>query len=96
MCKRCFDSERSSGTSNRTNHNKYFKSKLAEIPVITAPDGFVEKVDLKYWDFRFSNLCNYKCRTCGPEFSSSWIPDAMATGWDRGDNKKVLNVNSVD
>ena len=24
------------------------------------------------WDYRFSNLCNFKCRTCGDMLSSSW------------------------
>jgi pyruvate-formate lyase-activating enzyme len=79
------------------NHNRYFKNKLEEIPIITQPDGHVEKVDLRYWDFRFSNLCNYKCRTCGPEYSSSWIPDAKELGWmGSGDNSKVIEIASVD
>ena len=97
MCSRCFESERSSGTSTRINHNNYFKSKLAEIPIITQSDGFVEKVDLRYWDFRFSNLCNYKCRTCGPEYSSSWIADAKKLGWlNDSENDKVIGIESVD
>jgi hypothetical protein len=24
------------------------------------------------WDYRFSNLCNFRCRTCGDMLSSSW------------------------
>lgn len=31
--------------------------------------------DLQYLDFRNSNLCNLKCRTCGPHFSSSWAKE---------------------
>lgn len=97
MCSRCFEGERSSGQSTRRNHNNYFRTKLEEIPVITQPDGHVDKVDLRYWDFRFSNLCNYKCRTCGPEYSSSWIPDARDLGWtDEKANEKVININTVD
>ena len=95
-CSKCFEAEQSSGISTRIHHNKYFSKKLAEIPVITAPDGHVEDIDLRYWDFRFSNLCNYKCRTCGPEFSSAWIPDAEKLGWGGADNKKVLGINLVD
>jgi len=97
MCSRCFESERSSGSSSRINHNNYFSEKLQSIPIITQSDGHVDDVDLKYWDFRFSNLCNYKCRTCGPEYSSAWIPDARDMGWidDRKD-EKVININSVD
>lgn len=97
MCSRCFEGERSSGQSTRTNHNNYFRTKLEEIPIITQPDGHVDKVDLKYWDFRFSNLCNYKCRTCGPEYSSSWIPEARELGWaNEKANEKVININTVN
>lgn len=28
------------------------------------------------WDYRFSNLCNFKCRMCGPMLSSSWETEA--------------------
>ena len=95
-CSKCFERERSSGTSTRINHNKDFNSKLAEISVITEHDGTVNNVDLKYWDFRFSNLCNYKCRSCGPEFSSAWIPDAEKMGWgEKLKNKKLLNIETV-
>jgi MoaA/NifB/PqqE/SkfB family radical SAM enzyme len=97
MCRRCYESEKTSNFSTRLNHNRYFSEKLKEIPDITKPDGHVDKVDLRYWDFRFSNLCNYKCRTCGPEFSSSWIPDAKEMGWTSySESKKVFNIESVD
>ena len=23
----------------------------------------------------FNNICNFKCRMCGPHFSNAWIPD---------------------
>lgn len=96
-CSKCFESERSSNSSARLNHNRYFSAKLAEIPIITKPDGHVDKVDLKYWDFRFSSLCNYKCRTCGPKYSSAWIPDAKELGWlQQTDNRKVVNIEVVN
>lgn len=28
------------------------------------------------WDYRFSNLCNFKCRMCGDMLSSSWETEA--------------------
>jgi len=30
---------------------------------------------LHYWDVRFSNICNLKCRSCGSIFSSRWYDD---------------------
>lgn len=94
-CSKCFESERSSGVSTRLHHNQFFKSKLKDIPVITKSDGHVDQVDLRYWDFRFSNLCNFRCRTCGPEFSSSWIPEAEKRGYFK-DQTKVLEIETVN
>jgi len=30
---------------------------------------------MKYMDIRFSNLCNMKCRSCGPDCSSQWAQE---------------------
>jgi hypothetical protein len=37
----------------------------------TLPDGTTTMKPVS-WDYRFSNLCNFKCRTCGDMLSSSW------------------------
>ena len=29
-----------------------------------------------FLDFRFGNICNFRCRTCGPTQSTSWIKEA--------------------
>ena len=31
---------------------------------------------IKFLDFRNDNLCNMKCRSCGPGFSSAWASEA--------------------
>jgi sulfatase maturation enzyme AslB (radical SAM superfamily) len=41
----------------------------------TQPDGTHPEFKLRYWDVRFSNLCNFSCRSCGPIFSSNWYND---------------------
>jgi MoaA/NifB/PqqE/SkfB family radical SAM enzyme len=51
-------------------------------------------MNLKYWDFRFSNLCNFKCRSCGPRYSSAWVPDAKKLGYT--DQEKVWTIESVE
>ena len=44
------------------------------------------------WDYRFSNLCNFKCRTCGDKLSSSWESElkrmnaVAASYWEQTDN----------
>ena len=37
----------------------------------TTTDGFTTMKPVS-WDYRFSNLCNFKCRMCGDMLSSSW------------------------
>lgn len=34
-------------------------------------DGFYTQLPISY-DYRLSNLCNFKCRMCGPQLSSQW------------------------
>ena len=63
------------------------------IPEITELDGTCKTMELKYWDFRFSNLCNMKCRSCGPRYSSAWVPDAKKLGY--ADQEKVWSIDQV-
>ena len=48
-----------------------FKHKYADLMAATDDTGAVE-VQPVSWDYRFSNLCNFKCRMCGDMLSSSW------------------------
>jgi len=53
---------------------------------ITESDGTIDvnTVPIKYTDLRFGNLCNLKCRMCGPTDSNQWYDDQA----------KVWNVTS--
>lgn len=44
---------------------------------MTQPDGSVPEMRMSYLDIRFSNLCNLKCQSCGPELSSAWYDDQV-------------------
>lgn len=48
-----------------------FKHKLDEVYATTDANGYTSMEPCS-WDYRFSNLCNFKCRTCGDMLSSSW------------------------
>ena len=48
-----------------------FQGRLEEIWDTTDPDGSTRMRPVS-WDYRFSNLCNFKCRTCGDMLSSAW------------------------
>jgi len=96
ICNKCFDKEKvTGGISGRTDHNNKFPEVLDEIPNITLDDGTCTTMDLKYWDFRFSNLCNFKCRSCGPRYSSAWVPDAKKLGWIN-EQEKVWHIKETE
>jgi hypothetical protein len=48
-----------------------FAHKLDQVYATTTPDGATTMEPVS-WDYRFSNLCNFKCRTCGDMLSSAW------------------------
>jgi hypothetical protein len=55
----------------RTYFWQLFKHKYDKISSTTNTDGATTMLPVS-WDYRFSNLCNFKCRMCGDMLSSSW------------------------
>lgn len=51
--------------------SQLFGRRIDEVWDRTEPDGSTGMRPVS-WDYRFSNLCNFKCRTCGDMLSSSW------------------------
>jgi len=57
----------------------------------------VDQFEMTYWDIRFSNLCNLRCRTCGPTFSSQWYQDqTQLAGPEWARQNRVLNIAGRD
>jgi organic radical activating enzyme len=95
-CTRCYEQEDSGFMSMRNNANKHFGQHIALVDD-TKSDGTYDDFKLRYFDIRFSNLCNFSCRTCGSLFSSSWYgeetklfgkrehPQIMFAGRDEND-----------
>jgi sulfatase maturation enzyme AslB (radical SAM superfamily) len=74
QCSDCYEQESYGFASMRNNSNKNFGQHIAEVDQ-TLPDGSLPDMRLHYWDVRFSNICNLKCRSCGSIFSSRWYDD---------------------
>ena len=55
----------------RSYFNQLFGHKRDQIAETTDADGYTTMQPVS-WDYRFSNLCNFKCRMCGDMLSSSW------------------------
>jgi hypothetical protein len=63
----------------RTYFDHLFGSKYQQAMELTTPDGATEMKPVS-WDYRFNNLCNFKCRTCGDMLSSSWESEQREHG----------------
>lgn len=55
----------------RSYFNQLFVHKYDEAMQQTDAEGSTTMKPVS-WDYRFSNLCNFKCRMCGDMLSSSW------------------------
>ena len=55
----------------RTYFTHLFQHKLDQVYATTDDTGHTTMLPVS-WDYRFSNLCNFKCRTCGDMLSSAW------------------------
>lgn len=75
-CTRCYDLELMGTWTMRQSHNRRrgleYRDYIAEN---TQEDGALSEFEMKYMDIRFSNLCNMKCRSCGPDCSSQWAQE---------------------
>jgi len=89
-CTRCYESEKSGFFSGRQSANKHH-GHLIERVLETQEDGAYGTFEMAYWDIRFSNLCNLKCRSCGHIFSSQWYKDqAQLAGPEWASKNKPL------
>ncbi len=55
----------------RSYFNNLFGHKYLQAMQETDATGYTTMKPVS-WDYRFSNLCNFKCRMCGDMLSSSW------------------------
>jgi MoaA/NifB/PqqE/SkfB family radical SAM enzyme len=75
ICEFCYKHEEASPHSFRQYSKEHFGKYFDEIVPTTESDGTVSDFKMRYFDIRFSNICNFKCRTCGAEFSSQWAKE---------------------
>jgi MoaA/NifB/PqqE/SkfB family radical SAM enzyme len=75
-CIRCYEQEKAGFFSGRQSANKHHGHHIDKIEN-THIDGRLDEFTMVYWDIRFSNLCNLKCRSCGHLFSSQWYQDQI-------------------
>lgn len=75
-CKDCYKTEEHGGQSKRQRENKLREHLLHLVRDDSPP------FNLKYVDFRFSNVCNFKCRYCTPMASHSIAAEYRQLQWE--------------
>jgi len=68
-CHTCYDLERGKKGFDHISDRVFYIRELKNTPVDTYQVG---RFDLQTVDVRWTNLCNFACVYCGPEFSSKW------------------------
>lgn len=76
-CQFCYDTEKHGGESFRQSKNSMLDQMISmdEIRDMTNQDGSLKDFKKRYWDVRFSNVCNLSCRMCGPDYSHTWAKE---------------------
>lgn len=72
-CNKCWKEEDNGGISQRQTMNSLGLNEYTEIVDLIekgTTNDYAVDYDPMYYDFRFGNLCNLKCRSCGPLNSS--------------------------
>lgn len=72
-CQLCWDEERAGLPSKRLHMLKHYP--IDNIQYLQSSVIDADIFPLEYIDLRFGNLCNMKCRSCGPWDSSLWYDD---------------------
>jgi sulfatase maturation enzyme AslB (radical SAM superfamily) len=76
-CERCRQEEINGIRSRREYESEDWGLKKTDIVAVTEEDGTldVEKQNIDFFDIRYGNFCNLKCRMCGPTDSHMWYDD---------------------
>jgi len=80
-CTRCKLEEETGIKSRREYENQQWPNVEKEVLIKTEDDGSIDVNDVKldYFDLRYGNFCNLKCRMCGPTDSHMWYGDFVET-----------------
>lgn len=83
-CISCYKTEEHGGQSKRQRENNLRKHLLHLVQNDSPP------FELRYVDFRFSNICNFKCRYCGPMSSHSIASEYKQLKWNNTYDTDIL------
>jgi len=82
LCKLCWDEEDLGLVSKRQQQQKTYHETLQKILDLEEDSGYIDvnEFPIQYLDSRLGNLCNMRCRFCGPGDSSLWFEEIYEMG----------------
>ena len=89
QCAVCNDSILSQSTYRQWFTGFLFKDKIEQAFEETDDDGTTRMEPISF-DYRVSNLCNFKCRMCGEPLSSSWEAEKKKHGLWSPENQPFM------
>ncbi len=99
-CGRCKSEEENGLVSRRSYENQQWPLDALKVAAKTQTDGTIDVDDfpVNYYDLRFGNFCNLKCRMCGPTDSNAWYDDWIElTGTSEfKDTSGIIQITKTD
>ena len=99
LCSGCYDSEKGGAYSYRNELSDRYSDLKEGLLEKTKEDGET-KLEFEHLDLRPSNICNLKCRTCSPAYSTNWIAEhkdyVKKSGWTNYDDMHKTRTFELD
>lgn len=99
-CGRCKSEDEAGLDSRRKYENQAWDFTITDAQAQTDSYGLIDvaATPVRYYDLRFGNFCNLKCRMCGPSDSDAWYSDWIAlTGSNKfKDTSGVITIHNVN
>lgn len=98
-CGRCKQEEETGLVSRRSYENDQWNYSIEQARKETDITGYIDSfvTPVRYYDFRFGNFCNLKCRMCGPTDSNSWYEDwiKLTGNYNYEDTSGTINIKEI-
>lgn len=94
-CKSCWYKETHGQKSRR---NRWVENELKYMGAenVYAQNLSVRRNTIKHLYMNFNNICNFKCRMCGPHYSNAWVSDWRKLEMDHSDHIQAKQQIDVD
>lgn len=94
-CSNCIEVEDYGLYSMRQWANEEFAHRFPRVAA-TDEDGSLGAEKMSYIDVRYSNVCNFRCRTCSPYSSTRWHSEGKAMGMIADQAPRVITPGDLD